>query len=123
MSLFIRGMINLHSGGTSDFKIECDALTDEYLETLAYLGSRIVGEFSSVEGVPMGGLRFAEYMKKYASTKGPLLIVDDVMTTGNSMWNHKGDRDAKGLVIFDRWGFPSGWISSILQLNPSLTRL
>lgn len=37
MNLFQTGNFKLHSGKTSNFKIECDALTDEDLETFAKL--------------------------------------------------------------------------------------
>ncbi len=53
-NLFIRQNFILHSGKPSDFKIECDALTDDDWECLAYLIAKRVS-FSSVVGVPNGG--------------------------------------------------------------------
>ena len=120
MTLFQFGRIKLHSGEISQWKIECDALTDEDLETLAYMGAKIIGDFSAVEGVPRGGLRFAKHLKQYITKTGPLLIVDDVLTTGNSMIEFKADRKALGLVIFNRSKYycPS-WIKAIFQFDPA----
>ena len=43
----------------------------------------------------------AEAMQSYC-TDGPLLIVDDVLTTGGSMEEFRAGRDAIGAVIFMR---------------------
>ncbi len=40
MNLFIKKDWEMHSGKKSDFKIECDALTDEDIKTIAHLISR-----------------------------------------------------------------------------------
>jgi orotate phosphoribosyltransferase len=86
MDWLIRKEFIMHSGDKSDFKIECDALTDEELETAALLLSRKVGQFSHVVGIPHGGIKLAFFMKKYRNfSKERLLIVDDVYTTGRSM--------------------------------------
>lgn len=120
-NLFIRKDIVLHSGKLSDFKIECDALTDEDLECLAYLvGQKI--KFSSVVGVPKGGVRFAKKLQQYAmgSFEGhPFLIVDDVLTTGGSIEEFKKrfgcSNGIIGVVIFSRGKCPE-WITPIFQL-------
>jgi orotate phosphoribosyltransferase len=104
MSLFNLGDFILHSGVGSSFKIDCDALTDNDLESLASAVSEHF-IFSSVEGVPDGGLRFAEALRKYSETSeeiAPLLIVDDVLTTGTSMEEQRRGREAIGIVIFSR---------------------
>jgi len=124
MSLFKKGRIKLHSGKISDFKIECDALTDEDLDTLAYLVSKKV-KFGIVSGIPRGGLRFANILRKYRNPTGFVLIVDDVLTTGNSM-NEERERMAKllglspkkgfkGVVIFARGKCPD-WVTPIFQM-------
>lgn len=111
MNLFKYGALTLHSGAKSMWKIDCDALTDDDLKTLAFMLTAIVPEFGSVEGVPRGGLRLAAALQEYV-TKGPVLIVDDVLTTGASMNVQRGDRhDAIGAVLFARgpvplWVFP-----------------
>jgi hypothetical protein len=101
----------LHAGGTSSYKVECDALTDADLECVAFMLVEILPAFGSVEGVPTGGLRLAEKMKKYA-TEGPLLIVDDVLTTGTSMERQREGRDAIGAVIFARQVGPP-WVTPL----------
>ena len=115
MDFFQLSRITLHSGKTSEFKIECDAITKEEWDTLAYLGSRIIGEFSSVYGVPRGGIPFAEAMEKYVSDKGPCLIVDDVLTTGGSIVEAM-DTSCVGLVAFARGRCPSG-VKAVFYMN------
>lgn len=114
VSLFQSGTFILNSGKHSPWKIDCDALTAEDIATLAEMISHRISNFGSVEGVPRGGLRLAEAMKKYV-TQGPLLIVDDVLTTGGSMDHHRAGRHALGAVIFAR-GLCPAWITSIFQI-------
>lgn len=120
-NLFRRGNFSLASGEKSDFKIDCDALSEEDMGCIAYLLSRAVGPFSMVEGVPKGGLRLAKCMREYTSASGPLLIVDDVYTTGGSIlrfmiakgWNHKAPI---GAVIFAR-NPPPNWVTPLFSLR------
>jgi len=120
MSLFRHGGFKLHSGASSTWKIDCDALTDEDLEVIAELISTIVPPFGKVEGVPRGGLRLAEAMGKHAGgPAGRLLIVDDVLTTGLSMEIHRGEREAYGAVIFSRASDWPTWIRPLFAM-PSL---
>lgn len=118
MSLFIKENIILHSGEQSDFKIECDALTDEDLECLAYLVSKRF-DFFRVKGVPTGGERFAQKLEMYESDESEnILLVDDVLTTGNSMEDCKKQSlgEIKGVVIFARGKCPA-WVTPIFQMN------
>ena len=96
------------------FKIDLDGLGDEDWNTLA----RVVAEetkFGEVEGVPRGGLKLAEHLSLYRG-RGPLLIVDDVMTTGGSMERWRNGREAIGVVIFDRSGGTGpGWVRSVFR--------
>ncbi len=85
MTIFKSGHFRLHSGSLSKWKIDLDELSAEDLGTLAMLGARLVGPFGMVEGVPRGGKRLAEAMAPYCVPSGPLLVVDDVLTTGTSM--------------------------------------
>ncbi len=116
MALFKNEGIISHAGLHLPFKIECDALADEDIETLAAIISR-AHKFSSVCGVPRGGLRLAFALEKYRSTEGPALIVDDVLTTGASMEEArlKSSEDVLGVVIFARGKCPS-WVKPIFQL-------
>lgn len=114
MSLFQTVDVVLHSGEESDWKIECDTLTDEDMRTLAKRIAELVHPFGEVEGVPRGGLRLASALKPYRSAGG-LLIVDDVLTTGGSMEAHRAGRDAKGAVIFARGESPA-WVTPLFAM-------
>lgn len=112
VSLFQRGDFTLHSGNRALWKIECDALTQEDWETLAFIVSNTYS-FKKVEGVPRGGLPFARALEKYAKPDIgaiDLLLVDDVMTTGESMAAHRGNRtNVVGVVVFYRSYQPCPW--------------
>lgn len=120
MNLFTKQNITLHSGKQSDFKIECDALTDEDWECLAYLVSKKI-QFKAVFGVPKGGVKLADKLQQYATRDYllPILICDDVLTTGNSMEKfriEKGESNVMGVVIFARGQCPS-WITPIFKMT------
>ena len=127
MSLFNTGYYRLHSGEISNFKIDCDALTDEDIDAIALQLIHRLPLFQTVEGVPRGGLRLAEALQKYTVPREngwykdvgyPLLIVDDVYTTGGSMEEHRAGRyEAIGAVIFARKPTPS-WITPLFRLEP-----
>jgi orotate phosphoribosyltransferase len=117
--LFTQGNFTLHSGAKSNWKIECDALTDEDWETLALM----IGEsyhFHSVYGIPMGGVRLAARLEKYRKKDGCYsLIVDDVLTTGRSMNEmmqklfSEGHMNIKGVVVFSRTNKIPSWIDAL----------
>ena len=118
MTLFELGEFTAHSGQKLPFKIECDALSNDDLRALAALvGKKLT--FSEVIGVPRGGIRFASFLKRYTKKEGPVLIVDDVLTTGTSMEMARQkceSADTIGLVIFARGTCPS-WVSSLFTLS------
>ncbi len=122
MNLFIKKDWVMHSGKKSDFKIECDALTDEDLETIAHL---ISGKFKffRVVGIPTGGTKLAEKLKNYIiEGEDKLLIVDDVLTTGASMDQAKYIHHPElinrivGVVIFARTKCPD-WVHPIFDMS------
>ena len=127
MSLFTKKNFIGHAGGELDWKIECDDLTDEDWQTLAYIVSKSY-TFGAVIGIPRGGLKFAEALKPYITLESEyVLIVDDVLTTGMSMEEAKTkymqtykchEMDIFGIVAFSRKrvGCPE-WIQPILQLG------
>lgn len=126
MALFQLGDFTLHSGERSFWKIECDALTEADWQCLAHIGMCHLEEgFFMVLPVPMGGIPFARAMKQYEDTSGvTLLLVDDVLTTGNSLeetrqWAHKQHQipleAIKGLVVFSRGECPK-WVTPIFQM-------
>jgi len=118
-NLFVKKTFTLHSGNISHWKIECDALTDEDIETIAYIiSNRIL--FKKVIGVPRGGFRIAKALEKYKSKDGWCLIVDDVLTTGNSMDEARRScgedvDNIMGIVIFARGECPS-WVMPVFRL-------
>jgi len=120
MNLFNIGRVfMLHSGQRSKYKIDCDALTSEDWSALANIVAARFG-FSAVEGVPKGGLAFAGALRplERATPVGyPLLIVDDVLTTGRSMEEQRNGRTAIGIVLFSRtMDFPR-WIHPIFTMS------
>ncbi len=123
MSLIQLGNIVLHSGATSYFKLVADAFIYDNLDGLVLLICQMVGPFSSVEGVPQGGLRLAEALRPFTGGDGPHLIVDDVLTTGGSMEIVRGSylasrpegTTAVGAVVFARGQCPP-WVKPLLQM-------
>lgn len=125
MSLFNIKDVTLHSGGKSSWIVDCEALTDEDLATLAHMASKILGSFGEVVGVPRGGLRFAEALAEYAENDSlDVLIADDVLTTGNSMEEIRKQYEAseatvQGVVMFARGDCPA-WIIPLWRVDPYL---
>lgn len=113
-NLFQTGAFILHSGLEASFKIDADALTDKDWATLARLITTRIPPFGQVEGVPSGGLQLAAELEIY-KTEGPLLIVDDVLTTGGSMEEWRAGREAIGAVVFARSDCPN-WIIPLFTL-------
>ncbi len=111
----IRKNVELHSGGKSEWKIECDGLTDEEIDTFAMLiATRF--RFGSVTGIPTGGWRIANALQKYCSTwYNNRLIVDDVLTTGASMEQYRESSLDIGVVLFARGHCPS-WVHAVFQI-------
>ena len=101
MNLFQHGKFTSHAGKELDWKIECDALTDEDWKCLAKMISEKT-EFGSVYGIPRGGTKLANALQKYCNPKNPTrLVVDDVYTTGKSM-NEVMQKGDFGFVVFAR---------------------
>lgn len=125
MSLFQTGVVKLHAGGYSNFKIDADYLTDDDINSIALQLTLRLPRFGDVIGVPRGGLRLAEAMKPFVSPHrelngtydSELLIVDDVFTTGASMEEYRDGRDCLGAVIFARSDTPT-WITPLFRLEP-----
>lgn len=109
MSLFQLGKFRSHSGVELDWKIECDALTDDDWAALAAIVARRL-TFRRVVGIPRGGLKFAAALERHVSVDGMfVVIVDDVLTTGQSLEKmyerlraEDADQPLLGLVVFAR---------------------
>ena len=123
-ALFRQGAITLSSGLASDWKIECDALTDEDWATLAHkIGQQYY--FGAVVGVPTGGLKLAAALQPYCRSGYPaLLVVDDVLTTGASILKTMAEVSSPfpergyftfGVVVFARGPCPKN-VCPIFQL-------
>ena len=115
MSLFQLGNFVLHSGQKSNWKISCDFLTRDDWDTLAAIAVERLPAFGSVEGVTRGGWEFAGSLRSYC-TRGPLLIADDVLTTGRSMEELRAGRKAIGVVVFAR-GPCLPWVVPLFSLT------
>jgi orotate phosphoribosyltransferase len=119
MNLFRSGEFTLASGAKSGRKIDCDALTDADWETLAAWAAEVLPPFGVVEGVPTGGLKFASALADHATldaATGPLLIADDVLTTGGSMERQRAGRLAIGVVLFARGRLPD-WVYGLIPVS------
>jgi orotate phosphoribosyltransferase len=124
MDLFQLGDFTLNSGAKSRWKIEADALTDGDWAALAEMVRQLVGPYSSVEGVPRGGLKLAAALEPFAvrdTVSNYHLIVDDVLTTGGSMErlastvHVRHQKLVKGAVVFARGRCP-GWVKALFQM-------
>jgi len=123
MGLFQLGKFKLHSGQESEYKIDCDALTDGDMEAIAaMMVKQLRLKFGKVIGVPRGGLRIAKALEKYVA-EGPTLIADDVLTTGKSMVELRNTlpeqekRNAVGVVIFSRTRIGPVWIKPLFVIS------
>ena len=118
-----------HSGEQLTWKIECDALSTAEWDTLATMIYEYEHQsFGEVVGIPRGGLPLARALEGYATgnPEHPILIVDDVLTTGGSMNTFQMDyfrnRDPRrgyiGWVVFARipCEHANGWISALFQM-------
>jgi orotate phosphoribosyltransferase len=117
MNLFTLGNFILNSGKSSNFKIECDALTDADWDAIAEI---ILGKFifNDVYGIPRGGVPLADRLRSHTKKNACLLLVDDVLTTGNSMLEARqkfGRLNTIGVVLFARGECPD-WIHPIFQM-------
>ena len=110
------GWFRSHSGLQLPWKVNADTLSDDDIMGIAQI-IRWKFAFSTVIGVPRGGLRLAEALKPYTEPYYPELIVDDVLTTGKSMEAYRlAAPTAIGVVVFARAPVPN-WVWPIFQVN------
>lgn len=122
MFKYLDDKYKLHSGRESRIKIECDELSIADIKSIAsIIASKI--RFSQVVGIPRGGL-LLEYFLKFridVRERDTLLIVDDVLTTGNSMEEYRRKyqyyfKNVVGFVVFARGDCPE-WITPLFTMN------
>jgi hypothetical protein len=121
-SLFQRGEFILRSGTVSDYKIECEALTPSDWDALAHIIKARIPAFGAVYGVPRGGVPLQEVLAPFATGNelDPLLICDDVYTSGASIreaaklvqW--KGP--VMGVVVFAREPMVEPWVQAVFGM-------
>ena len=117
MNLLIREDFISHAGLPLTWKVECDTLSEDDYEALAKIVSEKI-KFKDVIGIPRGGIPFENALKQYASNdvNDPLLICDDVYTTGTSM-REVYQEGAIGIVVFARNEITDDWIKAIWQIS------
>ena len=116
-----------HSGKPLTWKIECDAIQDVEWATIAHMIQELEKRpFGEVVGIPRGGLKLSGPLEKYATGKDedPLLIVDDVMTTGGSFkdfleqyFRNRPYRKFFGWCVFNRGSDDApAWVTSLFTM-------
>ena len=112
-----------HSGLELKWKIECDALSDPEWFTISQMIMEIIPPFKEAIGIPRGGTKLGNLLNQYGTRKkeDPILLVDDVLTTGESMKEFKTKRtwrnpaDYIGWVVFARTKTPK-WVTALFQM-------
>ena len=110
------------------FRINCNALSDEDIKCIAWIIASNTS-FGIVEGMPDSGRRLAAELEQYVTPDAPfnVLIVDDVLTTGEAMEAQKAKMppqvhpdDVVGWVIFARTE-PPDWVNAVFQLGDGIS--
>lgn len=123
MNLFQYGKFTAASGRLLEWKIECDALTDDDWNAVAQITVPHLLPFGQVFGVPRGGLLLEKYMKPYCVPDNKLvLLVDDVWTTGGSMYRFAEEKNLDygswiGFVLFSRVDHLPNHVISLFTVN------
>jgi len=123
MDLFQMVDFKSHSGLDLTWKIEMDALSKPEWFTISQMIMEITVPFREAVGIPRGGTELGKLLNQYGTGKkeDPICIVDDVLTTGESMNDFKIKRqwrnptDYIGWVVFSRTTTPE-WITPLFQL-------
>ena len=129
MNIFQEVDFKSHSGLDLSWKIECDGVSKKEWKCLTEMIMDYEKRpFQSAIGIPRGGVMLGSYLNQYSTENpdDPILIVDDVLTTGGSMEEFKRERMFRnptkyiGWVVFAR-GFPPQWCRALFQMpfNPT----
>lgn len=119
--LFQFGWFGSHSGFQLPWKLCLDDLGSR--EGWADVAELIAWKFAfrSVYGIPRGGALLARALDEYCEPGYPVLIVDDVLTTGRSFIEARArlnlnDEPVIGVVVAARGRCPD-WVFPILTVN------
>ena len=113
-----------HSGLDLSWKIEMDALSDLEWFTIKKMIMELTPPFKEAVGIPQGGIKLGDLLNEHGTGKkeDPICIVDDVLTTGESMeyfltqyQRNRRPFTAIGWVVFARGQCP-GWVTSLFQM-------
>ena len=129
MDLFQKVDFKSSAGLDLKWKIECDAISDDEWKCIATMIMERTRPFKNVVGIPRGGIKLAQELDKYSTGyyHDPVCIVDDVLTTGNSMEKYREELEKNrskdepmisrpiGWVVFARGECPK-WINPLFQM-------
>jgi hypothetical protein len=113
-----------HSGLDLSWKIEMDALSDPEWFTIKKMIMELTPPFKEAVGIPTGGTKLGDLLNEHGTGKeeDPICIVDDVLTTGESMeyfltqyQRNRRPFTVIGWVVFARGQCP-GWVTSLFQM-------
>ena len=117
-----------HSGLDLSWKIEMEALSDPEWFTIKKMIIELTPPFKEAIGIPQGGIKLGNLLNEHGTGKkeDPICIVDDVLTTGESMNEFLQKNQSKnknwsdvpnyiGWVVFARGQCP-GWVTSLFQM-------
>ena len=115
-----------HSGLDLTWKIECDVLSDPEWFTIKKMILQVTPPFREAIGIPRGGIKLGDLLNEHATGKeeDPICIVDDVLTTGESMeyflsqystTQNRKPFTAIGWVVFARVQ-PPDWVKALFQM-------
>ena len=113
-----------HSGLDLSWKIEMDALSDPEWFTIKKMIMEVTPPFKEAVGIPTGGSKLGNLLNEHGTGKeeDPICIVDDVLTTGESMeyfltqyQRNRRPFTVIGWVVFARGQCP-GWVTSLFQM-------
>ena len=112
-----------HSGLDLTWKIEMNALSDPEWFTISKMILELSPPFKEAIGIPTGGTKLGSLLNAHGTgkRKDPICIVDDVLTTGNSMKEFMTKRSWRnptkyiGWVVFARGECPN-WVTALFQM-------
>ena len=111
-----------HSGNELHWKIECEAIFPNEWKCIAkMIMEHEMTPFQSAVGIPRGGVELGRWLNEFSTgnSQDPYLIVDDVLTTGESMEEYKEkyfkNKNVIGWVVFAR-NFPPTWVKTLFQM-------